>query len=376
MKTRIIYLVVLSGLVVCLNWRISSADEMLKSLGRSGPDVQEASALWHSLSQRSDLSVADVLSGMMGQSDLSKNWFLALAQTLADRNPQAALKDCQQVIAQTSLDPTARFWAFLYLTEKQPDQREPLLESMLDDPCPELRYEAIQLQLDRLEESSSEQPQLLVANYERLLMAARLPTQIQELAGRLREAGGSVDLLQHFGFIDRWLTVGPFDNTQGIGFDKVYGPEEDYLAGRSTTVEQELATVSYPGKNGPVGWKEIKTTEQEGVIDLAEAYEKEKGAIVYALANFQVAEATEAEVRAGSQNALKVWVNGEPAISREVYHAGGQIDQYRASIRLKPGTNSVLVKVCQNEQTDSWAQSWYFQLRFSDTTGLAIRWKQ
>jgi hypothetical protein len=29
----------------------------------------------------------------------------------------------------------------------------------------------------------------------------------------------------------------------------------------------------------------------------------------------------------------------------------------------------VLIKLCQNEQTDDWAQSWSFQLRVCDLTG-------
>jgi hypothetical protein len=32
----------------------------------------------------------------------------------------------------------------------------------------------------------------------------------------------------------------------------------------------------------------------------------------------------------------------------------------------------LLLKVCQNEQTDSWAGDWKFQARISDATGGAI----
>jgi hypothetical protein len=31
-----------------------------------------------------------------------------------------------------------------------------------------------------------------------------------------------------------------------------------------------------------------------------------------------------------------------------------------------------VVKVCQNEQTEPWAQNWAFQLRLCDATGKAI----
>jgi hypothetical protein len=90
------------------------------------------------------------------------------------------------------------------------------------------------------------------------------------------------------------------------------------------------------------------------------------------MADFRCASELECEVRIGSPNACKVWVNGQSAISREVYHAGTQIDQYTAPVKLKAGSNWVLVKICQNEQTESWAQDWKFQLRFTDASGAAI----
>jgi hypothetical protein len=65
-------------------------------------------------------------------------------------------------------------------------------------------------------------------------------------------------------------------------------------------------------------------------------------------------------------------LNGELILSNEVYHAGNQIDQYNASAKLKAGENVIVVKVCQNEQTEPWAQDWAFQLRVCDSTGKAI----
>ena len=65
-------------------------------------------------------------------------------------------------------------------------------------------------------------------------------------------------------------------------------------------------------------------------------------------------------------------MNGELLTSNEVYHAGMELDQYRARARLRPGPNSILVKICQNEQTESWAQRWQFQLRVCDAQGTAV----
>jgi hypothetical protein len=363
----------LAALSIYLDNSPLKAEDSLSVLGRSADNVQETSAIWHLLSQRTDLSVADVLLSMKGQSDMAKNWYLALAQKLADRNPVSAAEDCLLLIERSQEDPTARFWAFLYLTEQQAESRERLLESMLEDSSPPLRYEAIKLRLNRLESATGESTETHRAEYENLLNVARLPSQVQEIAVKLRNSGREVDLLRHFGFVDRWLTTGPFDNKDQSGFNQVYGPEADYLEGNLLMDEGRFGEVKYPGIHGDVGWKVLTTTEQDGSVDLSEPYEKEKGALVYALANFTFPQELEAEVRVGSQNAVKVWVNGQLAISREVYHAGAQIDQYRGGVRLHAGENSVLVKICQNEQTESWAQSWFFQLRFSDSSGRAVR---
>jgi hypothetical protein len=57
---------------------------------------------------------------------------------------------------------------------------------------------------------------------------------------------------------------------------------------------------------------------------------------------------------------------------RDEYHRGREIDQYTMPVRLKAGKNTLLVKVCQNEQRESWTQEWDFQIRVCDPTGTAI----
>jgi hypothetical protein len=39
---------------------------------------------------------------------------------------------------------------------------------------------------------------------------------------------------------------------------------------------------------------------------------------------------------------------------------------------LRRGKNAILIKVCQNEQTEDWAQRWQFQFRVCDASGTAI----
>ena len=57
---------------------------------------------------------------------------------------------------------------------------------------------------------------------------------------------------------------------------------------------------------------------------------------------------------------------------RDEYHRGMRIDQYRIPVQLKAGENSILIKLCQNEQTEEWTVQWQFQLRVCDSSGAAV----
>jgi hypothetical protein len=356
-------------LAMAFSFQTTSAEEPLSALDAAAQNVEQATAAIKELQTRQDLELTTVLSAMNNKSNVAKNWYLSLAQAIADRNPEQSVKELNQFLPRLSEDSTARYWAFSYLTRNDNSLREEMLESMLADPCLELRYEAVALQLERLTAAADAPVEKRSSAYRELLAAARLPEQVQEVAKQLGELGEKVDLLKHFGFIDSWNTVGPFDNKDQAAFDVSYAPEKDYVAGKlASKLDQK-----YPGKNGDVEWRSVTTTEDDGGVDLSVAYNKEKGAIIYALGKFDAQADLDCEVRIGSANAVKVWVNGELLIAREVYHTGAQIDQYAAPVHLKAGVNTILIKVCQNEQTEEWAQDFKYQLRFTDSSGFAIQ---
>jgi hypothetical protein len=99
---------------------------------------------------------------------------------------------------------------------------------------------------------------------------------------------------------------------------------------------------------------------------------KHKGAITYAFAEFISAEDRPVDLRLGCINANKVWLNGELLTANHVYHSNTSVDQYIAKGKLKKGRNTILLKICQNEQTEVWAQDWKFQLRVCDQIGTAV----
>ena len=100
--------------------------------------------------------------------------------------------------------------------------------------------------------------------------------------------------------------------------------------------------------------------------------DKYKGAIAYAQTTFESSSAQDVQIRLGCINANKIWLNGKLLTRNNVYHANMMIDQYIVSAALKKGTNRILLKIAQNEQEESWAQRWEFQVRVCDTNGTAV----
>ena len=108
------------------------------------------------------------------------------------------------------------------------------------------------------------------------------------------------------------------------------------------------------------------------MVDLAKALAPHKGAVTYAATEFASATAQTVEVRLGTPNAWKLWVNGQLAFARDECHRGTMLDQYKVPVKLQPGKNTLLLKVCQNEQTEDWAQKWQYQLRICTSAGSAV----
>jgi hypothetical protein len=234
---------------------------------------------------------------------------------------------------------------------------------MLDDPAGELRRDAVdvalkdaQTILDKGDKTAA------TAAYRKVLNSARDKDQVDLIAKQLKTLGVEVDLATQFGFIRHWALVTPFDNVEGVGFAKAFPPEKGV----------DL-TATYTGKkDAKAKWLTHTTTEPYGVVNLNKALGKLKGTTAYAYAIIDSPDERPVELRAGCINALKIYLNGKQVFAREEYHHGMDVDQHMGSGTLKKGRNEILVKVCQNEQTDVWAQEWMFQLRVCDALGGAV----
>jgi hypothetical protein len=252
--------------------------------------------------------------------------------------------------------------AFDLIRRVDPAGCERLVPGMLNDPSPERRREAVQRLIDEGRSMASRSNEIAATLvFQQAFNHAREADQVQAISAELRRRGQTPDLPRHFGFLMNWHVIGPFDNTGRRGFADAFPPEK--------TIDLQA---SYPGKSGAVAWRSFDGKDELGVIDINQVCGALKEVTAYAYTEFQSPTAGPAELRLGCKNGWKLWFNGRFLFGRDEYHFGSEIDQYRFPVQLERGANRILVKVCQNEQTEDWTKEWEFQLRISDATGTAI----
>src|SRR5262249_41617034 len=127
-----------------------------------------------------------------------------------------------------------------------------------------------------------------------------------------------------------------------------------------------------------VVWRSL-SLEKGGIVDLNTLFPDpqrrspgERDAVAYAYAVVESSEGRPVEVRAASATAMKLYVNGREVLAREQDHQSFDTDAHMAPAQLRGGRNTILIKVCQNGQTEPWAQNWMFQLRLTDALGAAV----
>ena len=236
-----------------------------------------------------------------------------------------------------------------------------LIPDMLLDPNPEFRRDAVQRLLAQAGAKDLES-KTAMSLYRKALSGATDEDQVKKISKALKGLGETVNLMEHFGFLTTWKIVGPFDNTEFVGFKKTYPPESKI----------DLAA-KLEGQKGEVAWGDISTEHELGIVDIAKSVAPHKGAVMYLTTDFESMSARNVEFRFGTPNAWKLWVNGKLLFGRDEYHRGMAIDQYSVPAKLNAGKNVILLKLCQNEQEDDWAQRYQIQLRVCDSSGIAVR---
>ena len=333
------------------------------AVGPEGKGNAEAAGAWQKLTATADAAaLPDILKAMNGAGDISANWLRGAVSVIAQRSEgKLPLDAIKAVAADTKNSPAGRALAFDLIHRADKAQWDALMPGLLHDPSAELRREPISRLLEEGKTAATTAP------LRKALEAARDEDQIKAAAEALREKGETVDLPKHFGFLMDWQVIGPFDNHGRKGFDTAYPPETKVdLTAALEGIEMK------PGAGSTVKWLPFTSSSQFGMVDFNKPVGMLKQVAGYAFTVFDSPEERDAEIRLGCKNAWKVWCNDRLLFARDEYHRGAQIDQYHLPVHLKKGANNILVKCCQNEQTETWTVEWEFQMRVCDATGTAL----
>lgn len=148
--------------------------------------------------------------------------------------------------------------------------------------------------------------------------------------------------------------IAPFSNADKKGFAAVYPPEK----------EVDL-TKSYPGAGGEAKWRK-GTSDPGGLLDFTKLYPKRDWVVAYAVTFVESPVEQKATLSCGSDDGLKVWLNGQEVIADDAYR-GASPGQDEAPITLKKGWNTILAKITQGDG------GWGLYLSLLDTNGEPLK---
>jgi hypothetical protein len=148
--------------------------------------------------------------------------------------------------------------------------------------------------------------------------------------------------------------VGPFPWISNDGFQKsnINEPNVD-----------PKAAYSVNGKE--ITWKPFTTQKDTGLVDLAAVLGPQSNATAYGMARISAAADIDAVARMGSDDGVKLWVDGEVVHEHNV-NRGTAIDQDQAPVKLKTGPNAFLIQITQS------GGGWNFCLRLTKPDGAPL----
>jgi hypothetical protein len=348
---------------------VSSALAAIKAVGREGVGNEAAAAGWKQVVAAGGSALLPTLAAFDGAGPTAANWLRTAVDAIVEGEKKAGrelpAEELREFIRDTKQNPAARRIAYELYAKLDP-RAERMLVKMIDDPSLELRRDAI-IARRTVIQALGGSPEQRKNELKVLFDAARELDQVQELAGELEKLGAKPDLIARLGFVTRWHIAGPFDGPDG-GFATPHPPEKGV----------DLKA-TYTGKGGAtVTWKPVAGVapkEHFALVNLNDAVGKAKDAVAYAYAEIESPAEAAVDLRAACPTSVRLFLNGKEVFARDEYHHGNRFDQHAGVGRLKAGRNEILVKVCQNNQTEPWAQVWEFEIRVCDPLGGPVPFK-
>jgi hypothetical protein len=339
----------------------------IKSVAKEGRGNAAAGLAWKALVGKGGAALMPTLEAMDDKNPTASNWLRSAVDAIVEAEKAASRPlpaDKLEALAKdTKFAPSARRLGYELLVAQDAAAKDRLLPLFLNDVSADLRRDAVAAELAKLEKAENPKAAL-----EKLFAAARDVDQVEDIAKKLGEHKAAPSVTEHFGFVTHWAAIGPFDSTGGKGFATPYPPEAATAAAGTLKGKGDAELTWKPTVAG-VGREKGSASKVYAMVDLNALLGKHKDAAAYLLAVVVAEKETPCELRAGSQNAVQIFLNGKKVFEREEYHHGTTMDQHVGKGVLKAGPNVVVLKVCQNNQKEDWAQVWGAQLRLCDSTG-------
>lgn len=190
-----------------------------------------------------------------------------------------------------------------------------------------------------------------------LKMPRELGIQTAQVLAQLGEDPSA--LPRQSGFIVRWWLLGPLPNPNNRAFERAF-IDETGIPNLDEPVRVDRRQIR---------WREVRTIDPQGIVDLTRIFGQTENVACYAYAELVVESEMEAELRLGSDDSIKVWLNG-----RLVHQFGGMrglsVDQDRIRVKLEKGVNRLLLKVTQG------GGGWEFCVRLVDLQGKPVSYQE
>jgi hypothetical protein len=106
----------------------------------------------------------------------------------------------------------------------------------------------------------------------------------------------------------------------------------------------------------------VRDSVLDGHVDLREVMDPDVWTVAYGLLSFDCPTVRQAQLRIGTNEATKVWLNDEEVWVRNLRRSAA-FDNDIIPVELVAGTNTVLIKVCQI------IGDWGFYFRITDPEG-------